>query len=117
MRSQARSPAARSWQHLYWSRRWLLRRAAQLDRVPNCEWCARHGRVTPATIPHHNEPHRGDPVKFHEGALTSLCKACHDGPAQSIERLGYSREIGLDGYPIDARHPINTGELPGGRRR
>lgn len=98
------------WQHLYSSRRWLQRRAAQLDRVSHCEWCARRDRVTPASIAHHAEPHRGDPVSFHKGALISLCKRCHDRDAQSIERRGYSREVGLDGWPIDERHPIHADE-------
>lgn len=85
----------------YSTTRWRRRRAIQLARKPICEWCERHGRITVATIAHHAEPHRGDPLKFWHGPLVSLCKTHHDSDAQTIERGGTPRqEIGPDGWPL-----------------
>jgi len=39
--------------------------------------------------------------------MQSLCAHCHNSTKQSEERLGYSRGVGPDGYPIDPRHPTN----------
>ena len=44
------------------------------------------------------------------GNLESLCKSCHDSLAQSIEKRGYSTEVGTDGWPIDPKHPQNESE-------
>jgi hypothetical protein len=30
---------------------------------------------------------------------------CHSGAIQSEEVLGYDKAIGLDGWPVDPRHP------------
>ena len=57
------------------------------------------------TIVHHIVPYRGDRAKFFSGPFTSLCKDCHDIVAQGIEARGYSNEIGMDGWPVDERHP------------
>jgi hypothetical protein len=35
-----------------------------------------------------------------------VCKSCHDGAIQSSEELGYDKEIGQDGWPIDPNHPV-----------
>ena len=68
----------------------------------------RRGIVTLATIADHIEPHKGDEDLFFDPSnLESLCKHCHDSTAQSEERLGYSKEIGVDGWPIDLRHIAN----------
>jgi hypothetical protein len=48
--------------------------------------------------------------------LDSLCKPCHDGIEQSIERLGYSREIDVNGRPLDPRHPAYSGIIKGRAR-
>jgi hypothetical protein len=77
----------------------------QLARQPLCRFCIDRGKVTPATVCDHVEPHKGDHDKFWRGPFQSLCKSCHDGRKQSMERVGYSTEVGLDGFPIDPRHP------------
>jgi hypothetical protein len=65
-------------------------------------------KLTPATVVHHIEPHKGDEVMFFDPAnLESSCKPHHDGDAQSEERMGYSTEVGADGWPIDTKHPAN----------
>jgi 5-methylcytosine-specific restriction protein A len=74
--------------------------------------CKAAGRVTPATVADHIEPHRGDPDRFWNGKLQSLCDRrpwrCHSSVKQSEEALGYSEAIGEDGHPIDPRHPWNA---------
>jgi 5-methylcytosine-specific restriction enzyme A len=49
--------------------------------------------------------HRGVWNAFILGPIQSLCHPCHDGIKRREDRDGYSRAIGLDGYPVDARHP------------
>ena len=85
------------------------------DRVPLYQRCSRQGKVVPATVVHHVEPHRGDMQKFFGGPFESLCAQCHNSAAQSEERLGYS--IGADGWPVDPRHPANASLDAGGRVR
>jgi 5-methylcytosine-specific restriction enzyme A len=73
----------------YTSTRWRQhRRRPQLVAHPLCEWCKRKGRIVEAQIAHHVVPHHGDPELFWHGDLISLCKHCHDGEAQQIERKG-----------------------------
>lgn len=105
-----RSLEALEYRKLYKRKRWLDIRAIQLGRQPLCEWCLERGEVVAATECHHDNPkQKFDPSTFHDGPFTSLCKACHDGRAQSIEVRGYSKEIGPDGWPIDPSHPANRG--------
>ena len=64
------------------------------------------GIVAPATICDHVEPHHGDVNKFWLGPFQSLCKQCHDSTKRFIETRGYRPDIGLDGLPLDLRHPV-----------
>lgn len=103
-----RSSEAREYRKLYKTARWERLRQQQLGKAPFCQWCEAKGRTTPATVCHHTEPHRGDHAKFYDpNNLTSLCAPCHDNDAGDIERRGYSTEIGVDGYPVDPKHPSN----------
>lgn len=74
------------WRAWYQTKEWKAKRAEQLAREPYCRACAEEGRVTPASVCDHVEPHRGDPVKFWQGETQSLCKPCHDGAKQREER-------------------------------
>jgi hypothetical protein len=66
------------------------------------------GRIVEATVVHHKRPHHGDLDLFFDPAnLESLCAPHHDSHAQQEERLGYSCEIGADGYYLDPLHPSN----------
>lgn len=103
----ARSEDARRYRRLYKLGKWRRRRGVQLMAEPLCQWCAAEGRTVAATEVHHATPHRGDMVAFLQGELVSLCKRCHDSRAQSIERRGYDTSVGLDGWPVDPRHPAN----------
>lgn len=60
-----------------------------------------------ATVADHITPHRGDHTLFFDYENTqSLCDHCHSSAKQSEERIGYSKEIGIDGLPIDPKHPF-----------
>ena len=92
--------------HLYDSARWKRMRTYQLQLHPLCKYCAELGRVTPATIVDHIEPHKGDVNKFWLGKLQSLCDSCHKSTKAFLELNGYRLDIGLDGWPLDPRHPV-----------
>jgi 5-methylcytosine-specific restriction protein A len=91
------------WRGWYWTQRWRRRSRHQLRIEPVCRMCAARGLVVPATIADHVEHHGGDRNKFWLGKLQSLCKPCHDGP----RKVGYSPEVGDDGWPLDPNHPAN----------
>lgn len=64
---------------------------------------------TSQLVADHVQPHRGNLELFwSEGNLRTLCKPCHDRDKQSEERIGFSKAIGLDGWPTDEKHPANT---------
>lgn len=84
----------------YTSSRWRKKRATQLQREPICRFCERLGRVEPAVIADHIEPHRGDPIKFWSAELQSLCMTCHSSTKQRMENGKVVQAIGLDGWPI-----------------
>ena len=82
-------------------------RRAQLRKEPLCAYCLRKGLVTAATVADHIVPHKGDARSQWTGPLQSLCHSCHVGEKAVEEHRGYSDQIGLDGLPIDPKHPIN----------
>lgn len=94
------------WQAWYKTAGWRKRRAYQLKQHPLCQECEKLGRIVPATVADHVEPHRGDPEKFWNGTLQSLCKPCHDRHKQSEEKggLGFRRGCDVDGRPLDPGH-------------
>ena len=92
--------------HLYNKRRWRRMAKAQLGNEPLCAECLKQGIITAATVADHVEPHRGDPTRFWTGRLQSLCGPHHSGTKQQEELLGFSKDIGPDGFPSDRRHPI-----------
>ena len=98
------------WKAWYEHRRWRRKAKAQLLRFPLCKLCLAKGKVTPATIADHVEPHRGNVNLFWTGELQSLCKHCHDSTKKFEEARGYRNDIGPDGWPLDPRHPgYNSG--------
>src|SRR5262249_10075660 len=90
---------------------WRRRRRLQLQAEPFCRICRQQGRDVVADTVDHVTPHRGDLNLFKLGELQSLCESCHNGSKQFVERHGYDKAIGLDGMPIDRRHPAYTGKL------
>lgn len=102
-----RSKKAADYHHLYDLKAWKVRRKQQLVDHPLCVFCLAQDRYTGATVADHVEPHKGDVESFLCGALQSLCKSCHDGAKQRIEKRGYDTACDLDGYPLDPAHPAN----------
>lgn len=86
----------------YKSIRWLEIRVDQLKREPNCKFCGQR-----AEICDHIARHEFDPVKFWSGPFQSLCRTCHSSGKQFMERRGFRRDVGEDGWPIDKKHPAN----------
>ena len=92
---------------MYNNRAWQKRRAAQLAEHPLCRLCMDlRGKVTPATVADHIEPHRGD-LELFAGPLQSLCAPCHSSVKQAQESGGHIRGCDVNGYPLDPLHPWN----------
>lgn len=105
--SNQRSDRAKEWNGWYKLSRWRQLRADQLRAEPFCRMCRHQGRRMIATVCDHVEPHKGNEVKFWNGPFQSLCKSHHDATKQAEEHRGFSTATGLDGWPIDPRHPAN----------
>jgi hypothetical protein len=75
----------------------------QLEDRPLCAWCLAQGRITVAAA-----------VAYADRELESLCGDCFDHKANPPTELGYAPDVGLDGHPLDSRHPWNK---PRPRRR
>jgi 5-methylcytosine-specific restriction enzyme A len=107
--SRARSIEAAGWQKLYSTAAWRSLRKLRLALDPLCKICAEADKLKPASVCDHIKPHRGDLALFYDFDNTqSLCAPCHDSVKQREERLGYSPQIGGDGWPLDDRHPVNA---------
>jgi 5-methylcytosine-specific restriction endonuclease McrA len=92
-----------------YSYRWSKARTRYLAAHPLCVRCEARGHVAQANVVDHIVPHKGDLKLFWDpNNWQSLCKPCHDGAKQQEERLGYSTEVGTDGWPTDPRHPANA---------
>lgn len=93
---------------LYDLRRWRRESRTFLASNPLCRMCTAAGRVTLATVVDHIKPHRGDPELFwDEDNWQGLCKPCHDGAKQELERTGTIRGCDVRGVPLDPNHPWN----------
>jgi 5-methylcytosine-specific restriction protein A len=105
-----RSDEAKAYRRIYKTARWQATRLGQLRAHPLCKRCLSRGKIATATVCHHvDKDSKADPSTFFNGPFESLCAPCHDSGAQSEERLGFSNEIGVDGWPVDDRHPMNRG--------
>jgi 5-methylcytosine-specific restriction enzyme A len=79
----------------------------QLRQYPLCAMCLARGVTTAAEVCDHVTPHRGDEWLFYNGELQSLCGHCHNSRKKQQETHGYQRDVGIDGWPLDPRHPAN----------
>lgn len=96
------------WKAWYKTARWRNARLRYLQANPLCAWCEKAGKVTAASVVHHKRPHKGDENKFWDpDNWESLCKEHHDSAGQMEDLQGFSSEVGLDGWPVDAKHPAN----------
>jgi 5-methylcytosine-specific restriction protein A len=99
----------------YKSSEWRRLRSRRLKAEPLCRFCKAKGRVTQANTVDHIIQHKGDYALFIDYENTqSLCSPCHSRVKQSIERIGYNKEIGIDGWPVDPNHPANKKKYGGG---
>ncbi len=80
-----RRRTGRPWRRWYGTAIWRAIREAQLAAEPLCRMCAEAGKLTPATVCDHVEPHRGDWHRFVHGPFQSLCDSCHNKHKQRIE--------------------------------
>lgn len=102
--------------------RWRKARLHHLKKHPLCVLCKKAGRVTPATVVDHIEPHRlgdalasGDPVAIAKARLLfwdssrwqSTCETCHNAVKATEERSGYQPGCDEDGIPLDPNHRWN----------
>jgi len=84
---------------------WQRFRSGKLKREPLCAYCLEMGHTTAATDVHHVLPLRERPdLKLSDSNTVSLCKPCHDGPAQHEEKTGHRRGYSVDGTPLDVNH-------------
>jgi hypothetical protein len=103
-------PPSDEWRKWYGLAVWKRRRDLQLLHEPLCRECRKRGKVTPATVADHVEPHHGDWNSFRLGKLQSLCATCHNSLKRTVELRGYDPMIGADGLPVDQRHPAYGAE-------
>jgi 5-methylcytosine-specific restriction protein A len=102
----SRSDAARAYRHLYKTSEWQRLREIVLSQEPLCRYCAKAGRTTAAEVVDHIKPHKGSRALFFAlSNLQPLCSDHHNTSKKFEESRGYSNEIGLDGRPVDPRHP------------
>jgi 5-methylcytosine-specific restriction protein A len=88
--------------------RWDKARLTHLRQHPLCVMCMGKGMVVAATVVDHIIPHRGDQKLFWDiSNWQSLCKPHHDSAKQAEDLRGYSAEVGVDGWPLDPKHPAN----------
>ena len=102
MGSLSRSPEAQAYRHMYCTARWKRLRMEVIIRDGfKCRQCGRIEANTSKLVANHKTPHKGDLDLFHdESNLECVCKPCHDGHVQSLERGGKGRvAIGADGWP------------------
>lgn len=103
-----RSTDALQYRALYKTARWQELRTWVLSQEPLCRFCSKQGRVEAATVVDHIKPHRGSKTLFYDSSnLQPLCAEHHNSAKQFEEKRGYSNEIGIDGRPVDPRHPAN----------
>jgi len=70
--------------------RWQKSAKLYLSAHPLCRHCLELGRTTPAVLVDHIIPHRGDMVLFWDrNNWQPLCRPCHDGWKQSVERKAH----------------------------
>ena len=84
-----------SWRNLA-ERRERARR--QLEDHPMCRWCSAQAKVSVAVVTDYS----GYPSD-NDAPLELLCRDCYDFKrARPVNAA-----CGLDGYPLDGRHPFN----------
>src|SRR6516162_8118600 len=95
------------WDAWYSKPRWARIRRHQLLEQPLCAFCLERGIVEPATKSAITLSRiRAMLTNSGSGPLMSLCKRCHDSTKRLVEIRGFRPDVGLDGWPLDPRHPV-----------
>lgn len=88
--------------------KWQRARLAFLRENPLCVFCKALGRDVSATVVDHIEPHRNNWSLFWSRSnWQALCKPCHDGTKQAIEKGGPIKGCDINGNPLDPRNEWN----------
>ena len=96
------------WRKWYKRKGWQDLRFAQLSKQPLCERCLKSDKYVAADVVNHKIPHKGNWSLFNDPAnLESVCKQCHDSTIQHEEKHGFNKSVGVDGWPVDDKHPFN----------
>lgn len=76
------------WRKWYASTEWRKLRMRVLVRdLFTCQMCGKLEPNTALLVGDHKEPHRGDRARFFdEQNVWAVCKPCHDGEKQKLER-------------------------------
>ena len=83
--------------------RWDRASAAFKSTHPLCLGCKAVGRITPATVVDHVDPHRGDMVKFWDQSnWQSSCKWHHDVVKKHLEWLFATGKVDVDALRLDS---------------
>ena len=112
-RIRYRSDEAAEYRKLYKTKAWNDLRLTIIKRdkfkCQHCDTFVTKGKKSPrSAVVHHKEAHKGNLGLFYDpNNLELTCKSCHDGDLQSTEARGYSTKMGDDGWPVDAKHPVN----------
>ncbi|MCF6304370.1 MAG: HNH endonuclease [Rhodobacteraceae bacterium] len=120
-RERYRSPEAKLYRPMYKTPQWKALRKLVISRDlytcqhKGCGCFVAQGRKHPrSAVVHHIKPHKGDAYLFYDASnLELVCKHCHDGAIQSSERRGYDSTVGVDGWPIDHKHPQHNKRVIG----
>ncbi len=99
----------------YDTKRWRDAREIYLTKNPLCVLCAQMGRAAEATVVDHIRPWKDGGTDAERNQLfwnqdnwQALCASCHSGVKRMEELHGYSQACGVDGLPVDRRHPWNV---------
>lgn len=86
--------AGRNFKNWYGSKIWQRLRYYQLRKEPFCRFCKDRGDLVAGHAVDHIKPHKGEWDLFSDPSnLQTLCKTCHNGAKQRIEKSG---EFGCD---------------------
>lgn len=100
------------WRRWYKTARWQKLRWSVLTKGRfTCRLCKRTETDTSRLVCDHVLSHKGNERLFWSGPFQVLCKDCHDGTKQSIDKGKPRLSIGIDGWPLDRRGEVQTSNL------
>ncbi len=92
--------------------RWVRASDAFKSEHPLCLGCKAVGRVTPATLVDHVEPHRGDMDKFWDVSMwQSSCRWHHDVVKKHLEWLFDRGKVTVDDLHLDSSTAMHFSRL------